>query len=84
MERLFVLVSKFAGEELIADMFTGADEIEFRKMGDVLVDNTDRRTVRTITTLTIRQLSYFKHILECTVCEDSTLFQLFIYDDFLY
>ena len=35
MERLFVLVSKFAGEELIADMFTGADEIEFRKIGDV-------------------------------------------------
>lgn len=35
METLSVLASKFAGEELIADMCTGADEIEFRKMGDV-------------------------------------------------
>lgn len=34
MERLSVLASKFAGEELIADMCSGADEIEFRKMGD--------------------------------------------------
>ena len=34
MERLSVLASKFAGEELIADMCTGVDEIEFRKMGD--------------------------------------------------
>ena len=31
-----MLASKFAGEELVADMFTGADEIEFRKMGDAL------------------------------------------------
>lgn len=34
IERLSALASKFAGEELIADMCTGADEIEFRKMGD--------------------------------------------------
>lgn len=34
IERLSVLASKFAGEELIADMCSGADEIEFRKMGD--------------------------------------------------
>lgn len=34
MERLSALASNFAGEELIADMCTGADEIEFRKMDD--------------------------------------------------
>lgn len=34
IERLSVLASKFAGEELVADMCSGANEIEFRKMGD--------------------------------------------------
>lgn len=34
IEKLSVLASKFAGEYLIADMCSGADEIEFRKMGD--------------------------------------------------
>lgn len=34
MNRLSMLASKFAGEELIADICTGADEIEFRKMDD--------------------------------------------------
>lgn len=34
IERLSMLASKFAGEELIADICTGANEIEFRKMGD--------------------------------------------------
>lgn len=34
IEKLSVLASKFAGEDIIADMCSGADEIEFRKMGD--------------------------------------------------
>ncbi len=34
IEKLSVLTSKFAGEDLIADMCTGADEIEFRKIDD--------------------------------------------------